>query len=140
VISVPPTEGSASDRSPAEAVPVHEGLFTAAGLLGGHCDHCRRRHFPRATTCPWCGHDHVDEVTLSPEGSLWAWTAVNTAPPGYEGEVPYGFGVVELAPDSLRVVTRLLAADPSRLREGMPMRLRVVPLTAGTTTWAFEPA
>ena len=120
--------------------PVADGLFTDAGLLGGACGACGRRHFPRAATCPWCGSDDVSDVTLSREGTLWAWTAVTAAPPGYEGEVPYGFGVVELAADGLRVISRLTESDPGRLHEGMAMRFAVVPLTAATTTWAFEPA
>jgi len=123
-----------------EAIPVHEGLFSAVGLIGGACAACGRRHFPTAPVCPWCGHDAVTEVVLSTEATLWAWTAVTAPPPGYVGEVPYGFGVVELPADNLRVVTRLTEADPARLRAGMPMRFTVVALSEGTTTWGFEPA
>jgi uncharacterized OB-fold protein len=78
-------------------------------------------------------------VTLATDGTLWAWTAVTAPPPGYEGEVPYGFGVVELAADGLQVITRLTESDPALLNEGMPMRFTVVPLSADTTTWAYEP-
>jgi uncharacterized OB-fold protein len=116
-----------------------DGLFTDAGLIGGACGACGRRHFPFAPACPWCGADGTAEVTLAREGTLWAWTAVTAAPPGYEGEVPYGFGVVELGADNLQVVTRLTESDPSRLSEGMPMRFTVVAVTDATTTWAFEP-
>ena len=120
--------------------PVQPGLVSEAGLIGGECASCGRRHFPRATICPWCGHGEVTEVTLSSEGTLWGWTAVNAAPPGYEGPVPYGFGVVELPADGIQVVTRLVEADPSALDVGMAMRFRIVPLTPGTVTWAFERA
>jgi uncharacterized OB-fold protein len=123
-----------------EPIPVPEGLFTAAGLVGGECGACGRRHFPLAPICPWCGHDVVREVALSTEGTLWAWTAVTAPPPGYTGDVPYGFGVVELPADNLRVVTRLTEADPGRLRAGMPMRFTVVPVAEGLTMWGFEPA
>jgi uncharacterized OB-fold protein len=118
---------------------VREGLFTDEGLLGGRCTRCGQRHFPRATTCPWCGSDTIDDVTLSTEGTLWSWTAVSAAPPGYEGDVPYGFGVVELPADNLQVVTRITEADTEALAQGMAMRFVVVPLTATTTTYAFEP-
>jgi uncharacterized OB-fold protein len=66
---------------------------------------------------------------LSPEGRLWAWTAVTHPPPGYRGDIPYGFGVVEL-PEGLRVVTRLTEADPHNLRVDQPMHLVIVPLHA----------
>jgi len=120
--------------------PVQPGFAEQAGLLGGECGACGRRHFPRATICPWCGHGEVAEVTLSSEGTLWGWTAVNAAPPGYDGPVPYGFGVVELPADGIQVVTRLVESDPSVLAVGTVMRFRVVPLTPGTVTWAFERA
>jgi uncharacterized OB-fold protein len=83
-------------------------------------------------------------VELSGRGRLWSWTAVTTAPPGYGGDVPYGFGVVEL-PEGLRVVTRLTEADPSRLSAGRPMELVLVPVGADgdggrrVVTYAFAP-
>ena len=77
---------------------------------------------------------------MSNEGTLRAWTAVTASPPGYEGEVPYGFGVVELPADGLQVITRITESDPALLSEGTSVRFTVVPLTEGTTTWAFAPA
>jgi hypothetical protein len=109
------------------------------GLVGGHCTTCRRRHFPPASWCPWCGAGEVDAVTLSTTGTLWAWTAVVAPPPGYDGEVPYGFGVVELPADGLRLVSRLTEPDPSRLSLVQPVHLCTVILPDGTTTWAFGP-
>ena len=35
-------------------------------------------------------------VDLPSTGRLWGWTEVTAAPPGYDGPVPYGLGVVEL--------------------------------------------
>ena len=132
-----------------EQVPVREGLWaTDAGgddhLVGGRCGACDRHHFPLAGTCPYCGASEVREVALSGRGTLWGWTAVTAAPPGYRGEVPFGFGVVEL-PEGLRVITRLDEPDPDRLEFGMPMRLAVAPLHVddeGRTvmSWTFVPA
>jgi uncharacterized OB-fold protein len=70
---------------------------------------------------------------------LWAWTAVTAAPPGYTGDVPYGFGVVEL-PEGLRVITRLTESDVDALSFGQAMRLTTVPLHDDVVTYAFEPA
>ena len=117
--------------------PVAAGLFDAAGLIGGHCPDCDRSHFPKAPTCPWCGEVGTHERRLSTHGVLWSWTSVDAAPPGYDGPVPFGFGVVELPADGLRVVTRLTEPDPGALRLGQPMRFTVVALQEGTTTWAF---
>jgi uncharacterized OB-fold protein len=111
---------------------VQEGIFGedadgTAFLVGGRCDACSRVQFPMAPTCPACGGDAVTEIRLSDHGTLWGWTAVTAPPPGYLGEVPYGFGVVEL-PEGLRVITRLEEPDPTRLEFGMPMQLVIAEL------------
>ncbi len=82
-------------------------------------------------------------MELPTTGRLWAWTAVTAAPPGYRGEVPYGFGVVEL-PDGLRVLGRLTEHDPGRLSFGQEMAVVVVPLHTDdeghpVVTYAFAP-
>ena len=87
--------------------------------------------------------DDVESVELSDRGTLWGWTAVTAAPPGYSGAVPFGFGVVELT-EGLRVITRITEGDPAKLEFGMPMRLVADVLHAdddGTDviTYAFTP-
>ncbi len=115
-----------------------------ATLLGGRCRACAAPHFPLAATCPYCGAGSVERMELPHRGTLWGWTAVTTAPPGYEGPVPYGFGVVELGGE-LRIITRITEVDPSALSFGQPVELVVD--TVGATgdgddlvAWAFSPA
>jgi uncharacterized OB-fold protein len=125
-------------------VPVHDGLFTIdpPRLVGGRCEDCGRHHFPRLSTCPYCSGARTVETVLSDHATLWGWTAVTTAPPGYRGDVPFGFGVVEL-PEGLRVITRL--SDPVEdFTFGMPMRLRLAALHtddegAQVVTYEFTP-
>lgn len=127
-----------------DSVAVHDGLFTMdeePRLIGGKCTGCGRHQFPRGPMCPYCGGDDVAEARLSGHGTLWAWTAVTAPPPGYQGEVPYGFGVVEL-PEGIRVLARLTESDPSALTFGQEMTLQLVPLHADdegrdVITWAF---
>ena len=126
------------------ARPVQGGLFAAdpPTLLGTRCDDCTRHTFPRASTCPYCGSEAVRDVALSRTGVLWGWTTVTAPPPGYRGEVPFGFGVVEL-PEGLRVITRL-GGDQHDFVFGQPVTMRVVPLHTeddGTVveTWEFAP-
>jgi uncharacterized OB-fold protein len=113
-------------------VPVRAGLFDepspgVAQLFGTRCRSCGRYTFPRADQCPHCSSTDVEPVVLSDTGSVWGWTVVHTAPPGYEGPVPFGFGVVEL-PEGLRVITRLEVTDPAELDFGAPVRLTTAPL------------
>jgi uncharacterized OB-fold protein len=124
--------------------PVQEGLFTDHRLIGGRCGACGRHHFPAALICPYCGAAEVARVELSETGTLWGWTAVTAAPPGYAGEVPFGFGVVEL-PEGLRVISRIEEADPGRLSFGAPVRFALAPVHTdedGTevVTYTFAPA
>jgi uncharacterized OB-fold protein len=127
---------------PVEPAAIDVRSDGSIALLGGWSPTSGRHHFPRADTCPYTGATDVEPVELSSQGRLWAWTAVTAAPPGYDGPVPYGFGVVEL-PEGLRLVTRLTETDPSRLRAGQAMRLVADELTvAGGDTvaaWAFTP-
>jgi uncharacterized protein len=110
-----------------------------AALLGGWSPTSGRRHFPPAQLCPYSGADDVEVVTLPSTGSLGAWTAVTSATPGYEGPVPYGFGIVELDGVGLRVVGRLTEPDPSALRHGQRMVVTTETLPGGRVVWAFAP-
>jgi uncharacterized OB-fold protein len=130
-----------------ERVMVRQGLFTDGDeptLLGSRCTACGAHHFPRHDTCPYCSTEDPLPAELSNAGTLWAWTAVTSAPPGYQGQVPYGLGVVEL-PEGIRVITRLTESDPGSLSVGQAMELRIVPLHANAdgddvVTFAFSPA
>jgi len=131
-----------------ETRPVHPGLFrnAVAGpvLIGGFCPACERPHFPRGEVCPYCSAGDCVERELAGRGRLYLYTAVATAPPGYRGPLPFGFGVVELD-GGLRVISRLGEADLSRLRQGMAMRLVIDELHVdddgrGVLSYAFSPA
>lgn len=111
-----------------------------AALVGGWSATSGRHHFPLAERCPYTGADDVRQVVLSRRGTLWAWTAVTAAPPGYDGPVPYGFGVVELAAERLRVVGRLTVAEPARLHFGQVMEVVTTELPSVGTVWAFAPS
>lgn len=119
---------------------IHDGLFQVdpPALLGQRCTECDAPGFPRSDACALCGAMAPQPILLSDTGTLWGWTEVTAAPPGYLGEVPYGFGVVEL-PEGLRVITRLGgAADDLEL--GAAMRLRLVTLghgDAAAVSWEF---
>jgi uncharacterized OB-fold protein len=121
---------------------IHDGLFElyedgTITLIGGYSPTSEKYHFPLLDTCPYSGATDVDRVLLSRDATLWAWTAVTAAPPGYSGPVPYGFGVVELVHEQLRIITRLREPEPARLTFGQAMTLVADELPDGTVTWAF---
>jgi uncharacterized OB-fold protein len=93
--------------------------------------------------CPYCSADGCEPIAVGPTGRLYLYTTVLSRPPGYRGEVPYGFGVVELD-GGLRVITRLTETRLDRLRPGLAVRLAIEPLFTdedGSTVlgWAFRP-
>jgi len=129
--------------------PIHEGLFTkpddprGAALLAGRCGACGRHHFPAAETCPYCSAETGSVEAVGATGRIFLHTVVQTAPPGYTGPVPYGFGLVDL-PEGLRVVTRLAAADLDALESGLRVRLEIAPLCTDEEgneilSWAYRP-
>jgi uncharacterized protein len=92
-----------------------------------------------------------ETVLLSRRGTLWGFTTQQFRPPSppYDGNdtaetfEPYALGFVEL-PGELLVQTRFTESDPTRLRIGQEMELRIVPYTTrpdGTEvlTYAFAP-
>jgi uncharacterized OB-fold protein len=114
-------------------VPIHAGLFTLPGdprgprLLAARCAACARHHFPAGEACPYCSATECTVEAIGANGTLYLHTVVNAPPPGYRGEVPYGFGLVDL-PEGLRVVTRIEETDPGVLRPGLPLELAIAPL------------
>ncbi len=128
-------------------VPLKEGLFTtptdaaAARLLGGRCSSCKRFNFPAQSMCTYCASDSCETLPLSDRGVIEVCTTVINRPPGYEGKVPFGFGVVEL-PEGIRIISRI--TDPDRARPGTPVRLVIEALCTDAegrelVTYAFEP-
>ena len=145
----PNVDGSHHQVDTVSAMPdeiaVKDGLLDVDGepaLVGGRCRECQSVCFPVQDVCPYCSEESVHEIRLSRTGTLWAWTAVTAAPPGYDGPVPYGFGVVELA-DGVRIITRLTEADPAKLSHGQKMVLVLDPLVEEEDrrllTYAFAP-
>ena len=129
-------------------IPLKEGLFTmpedaaAARLLGGRCPTCSQLSFPAQAVCPYCSTDGCETVPLSRHGKVEVCTMVINRPPGYDGALPFGFGVVEL-PEGVRIITRI--SDPERARPGTAVRLVLEPLCTDAeghevVTYAFETA
>jgi uncharacterized OB-fold protein len=130
-----------------QRVPLKHGLLTTvddsldARLVGGRCRLCSRISFPVQELCPYCSADGSEPTPLSPDGVIEVCTTVLTRPPGYEGAVPFGFGVVEL-PEGIRIISRI--RHPERCTAGTAMRLVLDTLHTDAdgrevVTYAFEP-
>jgi acetyl-CoA acetyltransferase len=81
-------------------------------------------------------------VPLSERGVVEVCTTVTNRPPGYDGSLPFGFGVVEL-PEGLRIIARI--ADPARATPGTPVQLDTESLSTDSEgraviTYTFAPS
>ena len=99
---------------------ITEGLFEqhddgTIELVGGYSPTSGRYHFPRLDSCPYTGVHDVEAVTLSSHATLWAWTAVTAAPPGYAGRGPVR---LRSGRARARTVARDHAADRTRVPRG----------------------
>ena len=102
-------------------------------LIGGRCRACASLRFPMRRICAECQQD-MAPAELSTVGTLYTFTIVRSAPPGYRGEVPYALGVVELT-DGIRVSTTVTADDLDAIMIGQEVTLE--PLTLGDGAEAF---
>jgi len=109
--------------------PISEGMFVMpsptseqAYLVGSKCRSCGKISFPSRIVCRKCASQDLESVPLSRTGTLYSFTSLDRRPPGYFGEVPYIFGVVEL-PEGERICTHFTDCDIESLRIGMDMEL-----------------
>jgi uncharacterized OB-fold protein len=109
--------------------PVREGLFSVdpPSLIGARCLDCGALRFPVAGICAACQSTNQETVPLSGAGSVYSHTVVHARPPGYLGEAPYAYGIVEL-PEGLRVTATLLADDLGRIEIGAPCAFELMTL------------
>ena len=121
------------------AAPVFEGLFTAEALRGSRCTTCGALRFPYRDLCAACQSEAVEAVALSTEGTVHTFTIVRAAPPGYLGEFPYAFGVVEL-PEGLRVTTTLTADDLDAIAIGDACSFETIELPGPLLSFAYRVA
>jgi uncharacterized OB-fold protein len=134
--------------------PIAEDLFTdtpdGPRLIGSKCGTCSTVVFPKATSCPRCGNDEMDDHLLPRRGTLFTFTTQGflpkepyTGPETEETFTGFTLGYVEL-PGEVIVETRITEPDATRLAIGMEMELVIVPFRTdpdGTevTTYAFAP-
>jgi len=102
-------------------------------LIGGRCTACASLRFPKGRVCAEC-QGEMFATELSASGTIYTFTIVRSAPPGYRGAVPYALGVVELA-EGIRVATTITADALDAVEIGQTAELE--PLTLGEGDEAF---
>lgn len=117
-----------SQRPRISASPSKLKLLDQAGtrgaLLGSRCLKCGSHTFGTVPSCQSCYSTEVKSVELGSEGTLYSYTVVRTPPPGWDGEVPYLLGQVEL-PQGPHVVSQVVDCPPAHVHIGMKMLLHL---------------
>jgi uncharacterized OB-fold protein len=91
-------------------------------LQGSHCTHCATTVFPPRDFCPGCRSvDRLDRVVLRDEGRICSFTVVRRAPIGID--VPYVLAQIDLPVDGVRLMARVVGAEPQDVVLDMPVRL-----------------
>jgi uncharacterized OB-fold protein len=63
-------------------------------MMGSRCKKCGYKTFPPVADCPQC--PNFEFVEYNGKGKLFTFSTIAAAPTGFEDEVPYTIGVVEL--------------------------------------------
>ena len=95
------------------------------------CAQCGSLRFPPRPSCTRCGSMEHAWVEVAGKGTLFSWTVTHVAMhPAFASAVPYAVGVVELSGgEGVRMLGRVVNADPAQLRTGMALRAVFEPST-----------
>ena len=91
-------------------------------LLGARCLDCGVCVFGPAVFCQSCSSRNLEQVELSPKGTLYSFTIVRVPPAGWPGPVPYILGQVEL-PEGPQVLAEVIDCEHEALSIGMDVEL-----------------
>lgn len=107
-----------------------------------YCEPCSLYIHPPAQCCPQCDSFEPGVRPVSGRGTLYSYTVVNDVPTrGFEDEVPYVCGVVELVEQPrLIILTNIRDAGPGELRIGMTLEVVFEDLAPDCAIPQFRPA
>lgn len=111
--------------SPYTKVSDFAGYLKDGHLMGSICKKCGYESFPPRADCPQCLSGDFEYKEFSGKATLVTYTKIHAAPTGFENDVPYTIGVVDLEESG-----RLLAWFGDTISDDeieIGMKLQVVP-------------
>jgi len=92
-------------------------------LMGSRCTACGQVSFPPRADCPACAHDGFEFHELSGRGTVMTFTRIDAAPAGFEDDVPFHLGVVDLEETGRLLANFGETIDPAEIRIDMPVQV-----------------
>ena len=114
--------------------------LTAHELRVQQCLECGDYRWPAREVCSSCSSLTYDWVVVSGRGTLVSWTVVHhLTAPGFEADVPYNVGVVQLEESPELVVVGNVQCDNIVLRGGLPVHAGFDDVAEGVTLLRWIP-
>ena len=104
-------------------------------LLAQECYDCRAVIFPPRPLCPSCLTGDLGWVEIDGRGTLHSWTEVHIASP--EFDTPFLLGLVDLSKGIGRIAAKIVGAERSQLRIGMPVKVGYVDVEEDFTLYCI---
>ena len=91
-------------------------------LTGVKCNNCGEYFVGTLKFCLNCTNDKLEPVKFSKTGVLRTYTVIWVPPPGWQGDIPYILGSVEL-PEGVEVTTEVINCPRESIKIGTDMEM-----------------
>jgi uncharacterized OB-fold protein len=130
------------EMRPTPAVDADSAPYWAATLEGRlllpRCASCARFIFYPRAVCPYCMSRDLPWEQLSGLGTVYTYTIVHKAPPGFHDEVPYAVASVDLD-EGVRMMTRIVDCPVEEVTIGSRVRVVFRDLSQDAALPCFTP-
>lgn len=104
------------------------------------CKKCGEILWQPRIVCSNCLSDELEWIELLKTGKLYAFTEMRAgAPIGFEDDVPFPIGIIELDDVGIKILSRIEDAVFDDLAFDMEMELKVINLEDGRVIYRFKP-
>ena len=102
------------------------------------CKNCGAKPWPPRVICPKCTSEDLEWTDLPTTGILDVFTVEEVGSPiGFENPLIHGLVKLE---EGLTFFSRIVGAQPETLKEGIKVKLEVIPVDNDRVIYAFTPA
>jgi uncharacterized OB-fold protein len=92
-------------------------------LMGSRCTDCGKVSFPPRADCPVCRHGEFEYTEMSGMGTVMTHTTIEAAPAGFEDDVPFHLGVIDLEETGRLLANFGETIDPDEIAIDMPVQV-----------------